>query len=62
MPLTVADLEAAFKTYVDEMDRCVAATCYWALLHVVVALPDVCAALESADGEAGNGALLPRLV
>jgi hypothetical protein len=55
MPLTTADLESAFKTYFDEIDRCISRKCYWALLHVVVVLPDVCAALESDRGEAGSG-------
>lgn len=55
MSLTTADLERGFKTYFEEMDRCREAKCYWALLHVVVMLPDVCAALESESGEAGGG-------
>lgn len=55
MPPTVAELEQTFKTYFEELDRCESTKCYWALLHVVVALPDVCAALESTAGDAGNG-------
>src|SRR5262245_34573615 len=55
--LTVAELETAFKTYFDEMDRCETLKCYWALLHMIVALPDICAALESKTGDAGNGGL-----
>ncbi len=48
---SVADLEDAFRVYFDEIGRCKAARCGWALLHLVVVLPDVCAALESSDGE-----------
>src|ERR1700730_8909927 len=55
MPLTMADLESAFATYFDEMDRCQRYKCYWALLHMVVALPDICSALQSANGDAGSG-------
>jgi hypothetical protein len=43
-------LEQAFHVYFDEIDRCVKAECYWSLLHVVVSLPDICGALESANG------------
>jgi len=45
--LTADDFEQAFSLYFKEMDRCVAMGCYWALLHVLLALPDVCAALEA---------------
>jgi len=45
------ELDQAFKAYFDEMDRCVAGGCYWALLHLSVILPDICAALESEDGQ-----------
>jgi hypothetical protein len=38
--MTAADLERAFKTYFDEIGRCTASKCYWALLHLVVVLPD----------------------
>jgi hypothetical protein len=47
---TLEELEKAFSVYFDEIERCRKAECYWALLHVVVALPDICAALESDDG------------
>lgn len=53
--MTAADLERAFKTYFDEIDRCISSKCYWALLHLVVVLPDICAALESPTGDAGSG-------
>ena len=53
--MSVAEIEQAFQTYFDEMERCARAKCYWALLHIVVVLPDICAALQSANGDAGNG-------
>jgi len=49
--LTPGLLDRAFRIYWDEMDRRRSARAYWALLHVTVCLPDICAALESADGE-----------
>jgi len=48
--LTRTRLEETFKVYFDEMERCVQGRCYWALLHLLVVLPDVCAALESTNG------------
>jgi hypothetical protein len=50
--LTVTQLTAAFRVYLDEMDRCITGQCYWALLHLVVVVPDICGALEAANGEA----------
>jgi hypothetical protein len=47
---TVQELEEAFRVYFDEMTRCQERDCYWALLHVVVGLPDICGALESESG------------
>jgi len=49
------DLEKEFATYFEELERCKKGHCYWALLHLLVILPDICAALETDDGEAGNG-------
>ena len=49
--LTPGLLDPAFRIYWDEMDRCRSVRAYWALLHVTVCLPDICAALGSADGE-----------
>lgn len=46
MAQTRDDLEQAFRLYFAEMDRCATAGHYFALLHVIAALPDVCAALE----------------
>ena len=41
------ELRKAFAVYYAEMDRCQAASAYWALLHLVIVIPDICAALES---------------
>ncbi len=49
--LTPGQLHAAFNMYWNDMDRCSTAGAYWSLLHVTVCLPDICAALESSDGE-----------
>jgi len=43
-------LRKAFTVYWDEMNRCLDARAYWALFHVFLCLPDICAALEAADG------------
>ena len=47
---TVARLESAFHVYFDEIERCRRAEAYWALLYVLVSLPDICGALESENG------------
>jgi hypothetical protein len=52
--LTADDFERAFSLYFKEMDRCAAMGYYWALLHVLLALPDVCAALESPEAKVGD--------
>jgi len=49
---TVAQLTDAFRIHLEEMDRCVSQQCYWALLHLVVVIPDICGALEDVNGEA----------
>jgi hypothetical protein len=54
--LTTGDFEAAFRVYIDEMERCEKAACYWALLHLVVVIPDICGALETPSGEATKAA------
>lgn len=47
MPNTTSHrLEAAFRMYFDEMQRCREQNLGWALLHLVVCMPDICAALE----------------
>jgi hypothetical protein len=44
---TIEQLRNDFALYIDEIERCENAKCYWALLHVLLALPDVCATLET---------------
>ncbi len=44
---TIKQLRNDFALYIKEIDRCENAKCYWALLHVLLALPDVCATLET---------------
>src|SRR5882724_5521019 len=43
-------LSSRFQSYFEEMERCKNGKAYWALLHIVVCLPDICAALQSARG------------
>lgn len=43
---TAAELNEAFRLYLSEMASCEASHCWWALLHMLVAMPDICAALE----------------
>jgi len=44
-------LNATFAMYWNDMDKCRNAGAYWSLIHVTVCLPDICAALESNDGD-----------
>jgi len=53
--MTPVELEHAFEVYFAEIERCVRNKCYWALLHLLVILPDICAALQADDGEADDG-------
>ena len=48
--LTPGLLNNAFRNW-DEMDRCRRGRTYWALLHIVVCLTDIGAALQSLTGE-----------
>jgi hypothetical protein len=50
--LTRSSLEKIFRVYFDEIERCIDGKCYWAVLHVILVLPDVCGAMETDDGEA----------
>jgi hypothetical protein len=49
--LTHDQLDGAFRVYFEEMHRCKLSKCYWALLHLAIVLPDICAALESSNGK-----------
>ena len=51
---TTDDLRQRFELYFDEMERCKQSSTYWALLHLLVALPDICAALENPTERAGT--------
>jgi len=46
------EINKAFEAYWTEIDVCRKAKAFWALLHITVCLPDICAALESDGGEA----------
>lgn len=43
---TVDQLRNDFSLYLSEIEQCKSTKCYWALLHILLALPDVCASLE----------------
>jgi len=43
---TAAELESGFGLYFKELAECEKQNCWWALLHVLVALPDICAAMD----------------
>jgi hypothetical protein len=43
----VAQLTRDFEVYFREIDSCLQQRCYWALLHILLSLPDICAALEN---------------
>ncbi len=47
---TIEQLRGDFALYVSEIERCLETKCHWALLHVLLALPDVCGALEASPG------------
>jgi hypothetical protein len=49
--MNATQLEQAFRGYFDEIDACRRAGCYWALLHMIIVLPDICAALQSPTGK-----------
>ena len=43
---TVDELKEDFHVYLSEIENCQKEGCNWALLHILLALPDVCASLE----------------
>jgi hypothetical protein len=49
------ELERAFYTHLEEMGSCERNRCWWALLHLTVALPDVAASIEDVPGGAPGG-------
>jgi hypothetical protein len=50
--LKPGQLNDAFQVYWRDMRTCRRYRAYWALLHVTICLPDICAALESESGRA----------
>jgi hypothetical protein len=44
--MSVDQLREAFGVYLAEMERCEKAGAYWALLHLVLVIPDMCGALD----------------
>ena len=50
--LAKGELSNALEVYWRDAARCFNSKAFWCLLHVTVSLPDVCAALESTDGNA----------
>src|SRR5262249_25645939 len=42
--------------YFETMEQCVKGRAYWALLHVLVVIPDVCAAMERKEGDTDGAA------
>jgi hypothetical protein len=45
------EIERAFEIYWADLRRAEAGGAHWAMLHVVLCLPDICAALSSSDGK-----------
>ena len=48
--LTVDELRSDLHVYFDEMNRCTQSKCYWALIHLTLTIPDICASLEWQPG------------
>ena len=51
---SVEQLRTDFAVYFDEIDRCLGRECYWALLHVLLVLPDICSSLEAPSEKVGK--------
>lgn len=43
----IPQLREDFSLYFQEIQRCIQSKCYFALLHILLAIPDVCASLET---------------
>ena len=56
MKLTAEFLKTTFRAYFETIEHCIKARVYWALLHVLVVLPDVCAAMERENGDTNPNA------
>ena len=51
---SVEQLRADFGVYFGEIDRCLQQECYWALLHLLLAMPDICGSLEDPNERVGK--------
>jgi hypothetical protein len=52
--VTPGELQTAFDVYFREMQRCEDQKCYWALLHLLLVIPDICGALENPAEASGD--------
>jgi hypothetical protein len=52
--IAAEELLRAFGVYIEEMARCEREHCDWALLHLAVVIPDICAALEKPSTPVGD--------
>lgn len=50
--MTKQELHSSFSVYTEQIPRLIKGDAYWALLHYIAIFPDICGALESANGEA----------
>jgi len=59
---TIEQLRRDFALYIEEIERCENTKCYWALLHVLLSLPDVCASLQTDSASAKKPNVSDRYV
>jgi hypothetical protein len=52
--MTPSQLTEAFGVYFTEIERCEQQRCYWALLHVLLVIPDICGSLEDPKESSGD--------
>ena len=52
---TQVDLKKYFRAYLEDIEKCISGSCFWALLHMLIVLPDICSAMEADDGQATDG-------
>jgi len=53
--LTKEAIDQAFAVHNGAMTDCESRRCYWALLHLVLAYPDICSGLQVPDPNSGIG-------
>jgi hypothetical protein len=56
----LGELEEALSVYWNEAERCRKTEALWALLHVTVCIPDICAALRDGPRKVGEAGLTYR--